>query len=78
MKTLEEIREFFAKDRYACGLTGAFIEEVAPGYARVSLKIEDKHLNGSGHVMGGVYYAIIPFLSTLFAGIVKKSENKIE
>lgn len=58
MKTIEEIREFFAKDRYACGLTGAFIEEVAEGYAKVSLKIEDKHLNGSGHVMGGVYYTL--------------------
>lgn len=27
-------------------------------------------------VMGGVYYAVIPFLSTLFASVVKKSETK--
>ena len=58
MKTIEEIREFFDNDKFACGLMGAYIEEVSPGYAKLSLKIEDKHLNGSGHVMGGVYYTL--------------------
>ncbi len=65
MKTVEELREFFAKDRYACGLTGAFIEEVSEGYAKVSLKIEDKHLNGMGHVMGGVYYTLADFAAAV-------------
>ena len=73
MKTIEEIREFFAKDRYACGLTGAFIEEVAPGYAKLSLKIEYKHLNGSGHVMGGVYYTLAD-LAAAVDQVLKGSE----
>ena len=58
MKTIEEIREFFDQDRFACGLTGIYIEEAAPGRSKLSLTIEDKHLNGSGHVMGGVYFTL--------------------
>ena len=58
MKTIEEIRAFFDRDRFACGLTGIYIEEASPGFSRLSLTIEDKHLNGSGHVMGGVYFTL--------------------
>ncbi|MCR5250722.1 MAG: PaaI family thioesterase [Lachnospiraceae bacterium] len=58
MKTIEEIREFFGRDRFACGLTGIYVEEASPGYGKVSLRIEDKHLNGSGRVMGGVYFTL--------------------
>ncbi len=58
MKTIDEIRAFFDQDHYACGLTGIYIEEAAPGYSRLSLEIEEKHLNGSGHVMGGAYFTL--------------------
>ncbi|MBR5421155.1 MAG: PaaI family thioesterase [Lachnospiraceae bacterium] len=67
MKTIEEIREFFAQDRYACGLTGIYVEEAEPGYGKVSLKIEDKHLNGSGHVMGGVYFTLADLAAAVAA-----------
>lgn len=51
--TLEEVRDFFKKDRYAT-LAGAVIEEARPGFARLSLKLDERHLNGFGALMGGV------------------------
>ena len=59
-KSIEEIREYFSKDRYAAD-TGAFIEEAHEGYAKISLVIEDKHKNAVGGVMGGVYFTLADF-----------------
>lgn len=58
MSDLERARRVFANVRYAVDLTGCVIEEVASGYARCSLKIEDKHRNGLGYVMGGAIYTL--------------------
>lgn len=58
MTDLERARKVFASVHYAMELTGCVIEEVASGYARCSLKIEDKHRNGSRNVMGGAIYTL--------------------
>lgn len=58
MTDLERARKVFGTVGYAMELTGCVIEEVAPGFARCSLKIEDKHRNGLGHVMGGAIYTL--------------------
>ena len=39
MKTLEEVREVFADDRFATE-NGAVIEEIGDGYAKCSVKLE--------------------------------------
>ncbi|MBQ9504049.1 MAG: PaaI family thioesterase [Lachnospiraceae bacterium] len=54
MTKLERAREIFQNDRYATQATGIVIEEVDKNYARVSLKIEDRHLNANNLLMGGV------------------------
>lgn len=54
MTKLERAREIFSKDRYAVNATGIVIEAVDKNYARVSLKIEDRHLNANDSLMGGV------------------------
>ena len=59
-KSIEEIREYFSKDRYAYD-TGAYIEDVRECYAKISLELGDKHLNAVGGVMGGVYFTIADF-----------------
>ena len=58
MTDLEEARAFFAKDRYATEVTGIVIEDVGEHYAKCSLKLDGRHLNAVGHVMGGVIYTM--------------------
>lgn len=60
MKPSEETVEFFKKDRFAT-VNGAVIEEVDDHYAKCSLKLEDKHRNAMGAVMGGVYFTLADF-----------------
>ncbi len=57
MRTLEEVKEYFASDQFA-KLTGVELIEVGPGYARSRLQIRPDHLNCTGHVMGGVYFTM--------------------
>lgn len=59
--TLEETREFFYQDRYATEATGIVIDEIGDNYAKVSLKLEDRHKAAGDHVMGGVFYTIGDF-----------------
>jgi len=54
---IEEARKNFGNDRYAA-LTGVQIEEVALGFCKTSLDIEDKHLNAAGVVQGGAIFTL--------------------
>ncbi len=60
MKNIEEVREFFAADRFAAQ-AGAMIEEIGEGYARCSLSITPMHRNAVGGVMGGVPFTLADF-----------------
>lgn len=62
MRRLEEVREFFIKDRYAMVTTGIEIEAVDDGYAKCSMKIDERHVNATGHVMGGAIYTLADFV----------------
>ena len=61
MNYVERAAEIFCRDVYATGTTGIVIEEVEAGRALVSLKVDGRHLNASGSVMGGVYYTMADF-----------------
>lgn len=60
MKPSEETVQIFMKDRFATE-NGAVIDEVDDHYAKCSLKIEDRHRNAMGAVMGGVYFTLADF-----------------
>lgn len=60
MKTLEEVRKFFEKDRYAME-NGAVIEAVEDGYAKCTMKLESHHRNAMGAVMGGAIFTLADF-----------------
>lgn len=62
MTELEEAREFFIKDRYAMVTTGIEIEEVGERYAKCSLKLDERHMNATGHAMGGAIYTLADFV----------------
>ena len=60
MTDIEQIREFFSKDRYATA-TGAYIEEAGERYSVCSLELGDMHRNAMGGVMGAVYFTLADF-----------------
>ncbi|MDD5922702.1 MAG: PaaI family thioesterase [Eubacteriales bacterium] len=61
MKTLDEIRAYFAMDRYATEATGLEILEAGDGYAKIGLTLQDRHKNARGQVMGAVYFTMADF-----------------
>ena len=60
-RELEEVRNFFASDKYAMKATGIVIDEAGDDYSKVSVKINDSHLSATGHVMGGVMFVLSDF-----------------
>ena len=60
IKTLDEVRKFFAEDRFATE-NGAMIEEIGDHSAVCSLMIRDSHRNAMGAVMGGTYFMLADF-----------------
>ena len=51
----------FSADRYAISTTGVVIEKVDVNYSVCSLKIDDKHLNTNGCVMGGAIFTLADY-----------------
>lgn len=60
MEDLDKIREFFAKDRFATE-NGTVIEAVGKNTATVGMKIESRHRNAAGIVMGGAIFTLADF-----------------
>lgn len=56
----DEMIQNVKNDRFA-QLLGIEILDVKPGYARVQMKIEDKHLNGIDIVQGGVIFTLADY-----------------
>lgn len=71
MKDLNEIREFFANDRFATE-NGAVIEQVGENAATVSMNIDARHRNAAGIVMGGAIFTLADF-----AFAVASNHNKL-
>ena len=61
MKTLDEVRDFFANDKYATQVTGIEIIKADPGHSEVRLKIDDRHINAVGGLMGAVFFTMADF-----------------
>lgn len=59
-RSLEEVRTIFQGDRFATE-NGAVIDEIGDHYAKCSLKLEDRHRNAMGAVMGGVAFTLADF-----------------
>ena len=72
MRNLQETREFFLADRFAMVTSGIEIEEVGDGYAKCSMKIDERHVNATGHVMGGAIFTLADFV---FAVATNTPEN---
>lgn len=71
MDTLAECREFFKNDKFA-QLMGAQIEEVGEHYAKCSIKLDERHKNAVGGIMGGVYFTLADFTFAVAANSKKE------
>lgn len=60
MKAMDLVRQ----DKFAIFL-GIKIDECAPGYARVSLKTDERFLNGIDRIQGGATYTLADFAFAL-------------
>lgn len=58
---LEKIREIFARDAFATQAAGIRLDAAAERYARCSLTVEPRHLNGAGTIMGGAVFTLADF-----------------
>ncbi|MDE7266992.1 MAG: PaaI family thioesterase [Lachnospiraceae bacterium] len=72
LQKLDEIRERFSHDRFAT-VNGAYIEEVAEGYAKCTMQITDNHKNALGAVMGGAIFTLADFTFAVAANWMENS-----
>ncbi|MBP1577793.1 MAG: PaaI family thioesterase [Oscillospiraceae bacterium] len=61
MDKLAWAQEFFKDDGYSVKTNGIVIEEVEPDYAVCSMKVDEKHKNRNGVVMGGAIFTLADF-----------------
>lgn len=59
--TLDEVKKFFAKDNYATQTTGIEILQAQDGRSKIHLKLDQRHKNALGFVMGAVYFTMADF-----------------
>lgn len=58
---IDEVRAFFANDRYATEACGCEVLEASVGHAVCAFNIAPVHLNAQGHVMGGAIFTLADF-----------------
>ena len=56
-KNVHEAREYFKDDIFATD-AGVYIEELADGYCKCSMKLDNRHKNAIGGVMGGAIFTV--------------------
>lgn len=66
LETLEEVRAFFAKDRFATD-NGAVVEEIGDYYVKCSMMLDERHKNAVGGIMGGVHFVLADFAFAIAA-----------
>ena len=54
----KRVGEYTSRHDRLMRLLGARVVDVAPGYAKVALTVEDKHLNATGVCHGGVLFSL--------------------
>jgi len=73
IKTIEEAREYFSRDRFATE-NGIILEELDETHAVTSLAIGERHKNAYGGVMGGAIFTLADFA---FAALTNDRERVV-
>lgn len=61
MLDLQDYKDFFTKDKFATEAASCEILDAGENYAKCSMKIQPKHINGAGNVMGGAIFTLADF-----------------
>ena len=69
MDYLQKARDYFKGDVFASTTTGIQIDAAQPGYAKVSLDIELRHLNALGMVMGGAIFTMADYAFAIASNV---------
>ena len=59
--TIEQIRRFFAEDKFATQAAGCTIVEGSKGHAVCEMPLERVHCNAQGGVMGGAIFTLADY-----------------
>lgn len=62
---LEAVRAYYANDLFAVKVSGLSIVEAQPGRSVVACDVQPFHCNAKGGVMGGVFYTMGDFASSI-------------
>lgn len=68
-QSLDEIRSFYAKDRFATDACGCRILEARPDHAVCTFDIAPTHLNARGAVMGGAIFTLADFALAIASNV---------
>ncbi len=71
-KDIDEVREFFSKDRYAT-MSGMVVDDYGEDYSVCSVVLNDNHKNGYGGIMGGVMFTLADFAFAVVSNKVHQS-----
>ena len=69
--SLEEIRAYFAQDKFAAQAQCSIIE-AAPNHAICEMPITENHLNANGTVMGGAMFTLADFTMAIISNMDNK------
>ena len=58
---IDQVREFFADDKFATEAAGCTVIEAAMGHAVCEMPLERIHYNAQGGVMGGAIFTLADF-----------------
>ena len=59
--TIDQVRKFFANDKFATEAAGCTVIEAACGHAVCEMPLERVHYNAQGGVMGGAIFTLADF-----------------
>jgi len=73
----QKVVDLMTADKFVefCGIT---LDEIGPGYARTSVTIDNRHLNGAGIIQGGVLFTLADYALASAANSREKVSVSIE
>lgn len=73
----QKVIDLMTADKFVeyCGIT---LDEIGPGYAKTSVTIDGRHLNGAGIIQGGVLFTLADYALASAANSREKVSVSIE
>ena len=73
----QKVIDLMTADKFVefCGIT---LDEIGPGYAKTSVTIDNRHLNGAGIIQGGVLFTLADYALASAANSREKVSVSIE